>query len=147
MTARQYIEERCVPIPFSGCWLWLLSVASHGYGNSTAAIAGDPLAHRASFLAYKGPIPAGMLVQHSCDNHWCVNPDHLSLGTDASNAIDKQRKGRAAKKLNSMKVSTIRDLLAKGETQRDIAALFGVHPSSISAIATGDTWIHVEATP
>jgi hypothetical protein len=95
---RQYIEERCIPEPNSGCWLWLLSVGSHGYGNAVSPWARNKqrvdVAHRVSFMAFKGPIPEGMLVQHGCDNRICVNPDHLSLGTDKSNSDDKIRKGR-----------------------------------------------------
>lgn len=33
---RQYVEARCIPEPNSGCWLWLLSTGSHGYGNAVA---------------------------------------------------------------------------------------------------------------
>lgn len=94
MDLRKYIEDRCIPEPNSGCWLWLLSVGSHGYGNASPPWSRVDVAHRVSYVAFKGEIPDGMLVQHSCDNRICVNPDHLSLGTDKSNCDDKIRKGR-----------------------------------------------------
>lgn len=91
---RKYIEDRSIPIPFAGCWLWLLSFGSHGYGNASMPGCRVTTAQRVSFIAFKGEIPSGMLIQHSCDNRWCVNPDHLSLGTDKTNAEDKMHKGR-----------------------------------------------------
>lgn len=45
-------------------------------------------AHRASYMAFKGPISEGLWVLHSCDIRCCVNPYHLRLGTAADNAKD-----------------------------------------------------------
>lgn len=53
-------------------------------------------AHRASYLLFKGEIPAGMQVCHSCDNQACVNPDHLWIGTLQQNMDDQVAKGRNA---------------------------------------------------
>jgi hypothetical protein len=50
--------------------------------------------HRIVFEAVHGPIPRRKLVMHTCDNRGCINIDHLQLGTDLENALDKQRKGR-----------------------------------------------------
>lgn len=72
MLLREYIETRSIPVPFAGCWLWLLSFGSHGYGNASMPGSRVTTAHRVSFLAFKGPIPDGMLVQHSCDHAYPV---------------------------------------------------------------------------
>lgn len=144
MSLREYIETRSIPVPFAGCWLWLLSLGSHGYGN--ACLDGEhTTAHRVSFLAFKGPIPDGMLVQHSCDNKLCVNPDHLSLGTDATNALDKKLKGRAARKLNAIDVQRIKFRLLARASIRSIAREFGVSQRQIQWIARGQQWSHVSA--
>jgi len=136
---RRYIEDRSIPVPEAGCWLWLKSFGSHGYGN--AAFRGlVTVAHRLSFAAFHGQIPPGVLVQHSCDNRWCVAPNHLSLGTDATNALDKQRKGRAAKKLNPAIVTEIRSL---DMPIRAIARRFGLSQATIQGVRRGRTWSHV----
>lgn len=145
MSLREYIERRSLPIPFAGCWLWLQSFGSHGYGNASTPRERVTTAHRVSYEAFKGPIPIGMLVQHSCDNRWCVNPDHLSLGTDATNAIDKQIKGRAAKRLNVELVREIKRLYAEGATIRRLARMFNVSQRAIQAVTCGRAWRHVGA--
>ena len=123
---KAYILDRCQPVPYSGCWLWLLSAGSHGYGQGYDGVT-ICTAHSMSYRAFVGVIPAGMLVQHSCDERLCVNPDHLSLGTDATNAEDKRLKGRAAKKLSPKQRIEIRALYTKGGvSQRKLAAQFGV---------------------
>ena len=50
--------------------------------------------HRLAYEAFKGPIPDGLLVMHSCDNRRCCNPGHLSVGTHRDNVMDMVRKNR-----------------------------------------------------
>lgn len=141
---RRYIEERSIPIPFVGCWLWLRSCGSHGYGNACFPAGNVTTAQRVSFVAFRGAITLGRLVQHSCDNKWCVNPDHLSLGTDKSNARDRQTKGRDANvKIDHDIVRAIRSLSSAGQRQRQIAAIFGVDQRLVVKIVKGQSWAHV----
>ena len=75
-----------------GCWEWTAGM-SHGYG----AIGQDGymmLAHRVSWVLYRGPIPDGMLVLHKCNNRSCVNPDHLYVGDYSDNMRDTVMSGR-----------------------------------------------------
>jgi HNH endonuclease len=85
--------------PMSGCWLWTGGVNNHGYGlihpgkdyQTTLSMV---FAHRVSWEMHRGPIPDGMDVLHKCDTPPCVNPDHLFVGTHASNMADASKKGR-----------------------------------------------------
>jgi hypothetical protein len=78
------------------CWLWTASTTGNGYGqfSPTCHPPKTGYAHRFSYELHYGPIPAGMLVCHTCDNPRCVNPKHLFLGTHQDNATDMKQKGR-----------------------------------------------------
>lgn len=69
----------------STCWIWKACV----YGNNKYGKFWDgknqSAAHRFSFRYFKGKIPKEKVVMHSCNNPLCVNPEHLSLGTQKEN--------------------------------------------------------------
>ena len=76
----------------TGCWNWIKSRGSHGYGDFRRD--GHKLAHRWSYATFVGPIPVGLWVLHRCDNHRCVNPEHLFVGDVDDNNKDMVAKGR-----------------------------------------------------
>lgn len=87
-----YVLERCVPL-LDGCWAWDRGLKESGYGVARTHEK-TITAHRLSYLAFNGEIPAGLCVLHKCDVRVCVNPEHLFLGTHRDNAQDMVRKGR-----------------------------------------------------
>ena len=83
-------EERYIPEPNSGCWLWLGDLDSGGYGR--LKIKGKTYrAHRFSLLREQ---QTDLFVCHKCDTPSCVNPDHLFLGTHSDNMKDMVSKNR-----------------------------------------------------
>jgi hypothetical protein len=133
----------------AGCWLWAGAMV-HQTGYGTIGHGGRSHgAHRASYETFKGPIPAGLLVCHRCDNPSCVNPDHLFLGTVRDNAQDMIAKGRKPRMAGSSapgallhedQIPIIRHLIAEGRGNREIGDQFGVTPDVINAIRAGRSW-------
>ncbi len=81
----------------SGCWEWTGTRNKQGYGVVCIAINKRPTgipAPRLQWMHSHGEIPAGMVVMHVCDNPPCINPDHIALGTQATNLADMRAKGR-----------------------------------------------------
>lgn len=80
------------------CWLWQGYRMKFGYGLIQARkVCSTPLlAHRVAYELTNGPIPKGKHVLHRCDNPPCVNPEHLFIGTQQDNNLDRDRKGRTA---------------------------------------------------
>lgn len=91
----------------TGCWNWAGAKNKKGYGTICGEINGkryvpigqNMLAHRVSWILFRGDIPDGegahgTVVMHQCDNPGCVNPKHLMLGTQAENVVDMDKKGR-----------------------------------------------------
>lgn len=77
-------ETGYVPEPNSGCWLWLGDSHRTGYGRMMEK--GRALAaHRVSYELHRGPIPAGMTLDHLCRVRICVNPLHLEPVTHKEN--------------------------------------------------------------
>jgi len=90
---KDYIKER-VSVELNGCWVWIRSKNSDGYGNANYE-GKQWLAHRLSYTAFNGAIPDGMVVMHTCDRPECVSPHHLKLGSLSDNVQDMIAKGRA----------------------------------------------------
>lgn len=89
-----------------------------------------------------------MVVRHACDNPRCVNPAHLSLGTQADNVADKVARGRHLfgeeaphAKLTEESVRQIKGLPERRSAE--VAQLFNISRQSIADIRAGRTWKHV----
>jgi hypothetical protein len=77
------------------CWMWTSAVTGTGRCYGVFRINGLTYrANRVAWMLTRGPIPDGWGVLHTCDNPWCVNPDHLFIGTQKINMEDKKGKGR-----------------------------------------------------
>ena len=153
------------------CWEFRGHVANHGYPNfwyiSETQLdpeTGKPrkryiTAHRFSALIEPRlgtKINAqGACVMHHCDNKTCVNPNHLTVGTQKDNIHDMLAKGRenyvckkgsenGRAKLTELQVREMRSLYVPGVvTYREIGEQYNVSEDSVRyAITKG--WKHVK---
>lgn len=96
--AKIVFEDRIMPEPNSGCWLWIGHISVLGYGvtwtrdSSRATGWKRQSAHRCAYELFVGPIPEGMELDHLCRVRSCVNPAHLQPVTHTVNV----RRGKAA---------------------------------------------------
>lgn len=149
----EQLIDKTVPVPFSGCFVFMGSLDDSGYGR--VKVNGKAVrAHRLAYELSNGPIPAGLLVCHTCDTPSCVNPAHLFLGTHQENWKDAFRKNRASPLPSTFQVGeqchaaklTEADVVAIRESSLssyEAARLYGVSARSIRDIRSRLTWKHV----
>jgi len=118
-------------------------------------------AHQWAFAIYRGSIPAGLNVCHSCDVGRCINPDHLWLGTQKQNMDDMDAKGRRGTRRGGGGVdrrgernprsrlteAQVREILAfRGRVPvRKLAVQIGVSRTHIWNIWVGLRWPHLQS--
>jgi hypothetical protein len=122
-------------------WIWIISVWEWMHG-----------AHRVAWIFAFGH-PGELQVLHKCDRRRCVNPTHLFLRTNKDNVADRVSKGRSSSskgerhgraKLHAADIPAIRQRLASGDFQKDIARDYGVSQPRIGYLARGETWHAVQ---
>jgi hypothetical protein len=142
LSLQERFELYVSPEPNTGCHLWMGFGVWNGYG--CFAVDSYPVrAHRLAYEFYRGPVPDGMHVLHTCDVRCCVNPDHLFLGTNADNVDDKVEKDRQSKNRICYQKITYEQALAirkeKG-TQEAIGLRYGIGRSQVRRIQVGESW-------
>lgn len=71
------------------CWEWQ-GFTQKGYGRvprGVPEVPGETLAHRIVYTLVRGPIPAGLTLDHLCRNPPCCNPFHLEPVTQRVNTL------------------------------------------------------------
>jgi HNH endonuclease len=134
------------------CWNWISSVKDKdGYGRMKIR----PKHYRAHRLAYAlnkniAIEEVKLNILHSCDNPSCCNPKHLREGTEKENTKDMIDRGRQIQigeghnkaKLRDDQIIAIRNMAGK-ILHRQLAALYGVHQTTIERIVGNKMWRHL----
>lgn len=130
----------------NGCLEWTGATTGQGYGAINIDKVATP-AHRVAFTLAKGPIPAGLLIRHRCNNPKCINPDHLEVGTHAENSQDAIEAGRLPTGPGSRpRKLTVEDAVGVigawvgGFTLKETGEIYGIALVSASHIRLGLTW-------
>lgn len=97
-------------------------------------------------LVHGVQLTTDQVIRHTCDNGGqpigCGNPAHLLIGTNQDNSNDMKQRERHG--LPHSVIRAIRRLLDQGQTQDEIARLYGLTRETVSAIATQRVYSHVK---
>jgi hypothetical protein len=134
-----------------GCWQWLGGWTGREREKRPTFTCNHrrTMAYRWVYELYHGDtLTPDQTILHSCDNGGypvgCGSVYHIRLGTREENtndAIERSRHG-----LPKNVVRAIRQLLSQGQTQEEVAALYGISRSAVSAIAIGRIHSHVASS-
>lgn len=139
LKAKLLANRRIVAGPLSTpCWEWTRYRDGSTYGGIwLRPIRGKRKrfilrVHRLSLALFANfELSSERLVCHHCDNPPCFNPDHLFIGTDLDNTIDKVQKKRHFHKLDEHARQVITAALASGELSKDIAQSLDLSPKTV----------------
>lgn len=70
----------------TGCLEWAGVINRGGYGHISHRGA-TVLVHRLAYQLFRGPIPAGLHIDHLCSNRRCLEPTHLEPVTVRENNL------------------------------------------------------------
>lgn len=141
-----------------GCWIWLGNLDNDMYGRHTIHRDGKKLtigAHIYSWQLHNNHTITkgiGLEVCHTCDHPYCVNPDHLFLGTKSDNMQDMIQKGKFPSRkgesnafsiLTADDVREIRRLYQSGIKKTVIASQFHIKKRTVTSIVTHESWKHI----
>lgn len=149
-TYERWLDENVRSVDTDDCIVWPFGTDSKGY----ARLNGRRLLHRELCIEFRGSPPfEGAHAAHTCGkgSNACINPNHLVWKTQTDNERDKVRHGthnrgerHPMSRLNEDAVRMIRALPPEDFSNRQLADLLKVSPTSISNVRTGKSWPHVK---
>lgn len=142
--------QNTVSATTNDCILWPFARDKDGYGIASMPVEGGKRrsrktpAHRyLCILRHGEPASPKLLACHSCDNPPCVNPRHLSWGTQRSNILEAIERGRKKAPGRKLDVDKVTEILASNENHAEVARRFNVDASLVQKIRKGKAWRHV----
>ncbi len=105
----------------SGCWLWTGALDAKGYGSCWInKFTTSTRAHRVAYMLTNGEIAPSQPLDHLCRNRACVNPAHLEIVDNRTNAL----RGVGITAMNAAKTHCLRghefnDINTKGTIMRN----------------------------
>lgn len=147
----EWARQKCF-IDEGGCWQYLGGRTSSNYPVGYIGGVGVPL-RRVIYNASGRCLERGQVVTMTCGENACLNQRHMVARAKSYDRKGKKRNAstvsrltlaqRRRSKLDLDTVRAIRERAAAGEFQRDMAAEYGISPSSVSAIVMHKIWREV----
>ena len=105
--------------------------------------------HRLVCLTFHGPAPTDQpCVRHLNGDSLDNRAENLAWGSYSDNEADKLDHGtwdlRRNGKLSEADVRQIRDLVASGKTQKEVALLFAVSRPTVTRLVNGSIWSNIK---
>lgn len=151
--AHQFFRDVVLSYEGNECLIWPFNRNPKGYGQIARLGEGSgkkDLVHRKVCEAVNGPPPSPEHeAAHSCGNGrgGCCAKRHLSWKTPGGNTADKFLHGTVARGsaiasavLTEETVIRIRQMIADGIAQKDIAAALGIAKQTVNNIHKRRTW-------
>jgi hypothetical protein len=143
--------DKVAPPDANGCHLWTAHTNQKGYGRFWYR-GRKVLAHR--YASGMADWPPEIQTRHICNVPSCVNPEHLTFGSNADNVRDMVEADRQARqkgtdngraKLTEEQVIEIRRRYADGGvTQQELGDEFGIDRTKIGCIVNRKSWAHLD---
>lgn len=141
-------HDKVERITETGCWIWM-GASSGRYGGfylpefPLVGRKGMVSAHKSSLFLHKGLVVDSEkddCVCHTCDVGFCVNPDHLFIGSHAENMHDmviKKRSIASKRVLTDADIVSARAMRSGGMLVKEIAKFYGIPDSQMSRVTAG----------
>jgi len=136
----------------NGCMHWG-PITSNGYGTIRVGQQAFGLHRFVAKLAHGNPAP-NQIAMHSCNHRPCINPEHLSWGTQSENlkyavilgrhyvsGVKGESCGRS--KLSEAEVLAIRKSFSPKMNSVALAKKYNVSKSNIMSIVKRKSWKHI----
>jgi hypothetical protein len=135
------------------CLIWPFHKDRDGYGRLRPFHEGARItvgAHRLTFKLKYGRWPEPCAL-HSCDNPSCVNPRHISEGTNTQNQREKLERGRSLKGTQQVAAKLTEEIVREARKEyiprkmgfHRLAKKYGVTKHAMMLAITGKSWRHV----
>lgn len=103
--------------------------------------------HRFIYEQLFGEIPKNYVLMHKCDNRKCMNPEHLTIGTNKENMQDKIEKGRQyhrkGEKYKKLSDDDVREIRSGKYNVEEMAKKFKVSVETIKNAKNYHTYKNV----
>lgn len=136
------------------CWLWNQATSKAGYPIMKVRGCGCQLVRRISAMLAGHELKPRQPVITTCEEQLCVNPKHCQPSTPTAVGLRAAEQGAFSQPARGAKIAAARRssgsakltleqvlaIRASTETERVLAAEYGVNRSVIGGIRRGDRW-------